>query len=371
MNGDDETTREIVNGFVRDVSFGDLMRGNLLEAAAEEEEEDSSDSYESSSEFESATDDDETATEESTQGPSLPSTTPQRAQEPFPSSQPKLAFPLATKSSSPSQGPSVASSSSAGSRLRKLSLTLRKSKSMTLGPTRSSPSNNTEAPPPLPPLPPPPPPVPPLPQSVTKSRSTVPLAADRANSKPLPATPQSQSPSSPYAIRSPTRRTRTPSTPQPPNTNIAQKPHPTNQIRKSSQAAPKGQGKQAASETLKPPQLKKISELLPIFVEMVRCHNSNRVFLFFYLLISFFFPFVRCAHRYAHGDGLMDNQLVILALDQPAIELGYEYSILLGFNVKRTLYGQFPFWYEFFLSTMNPTCKRRWGILVQSRYMYD
>jgi hypothetical protein len=45
----------------------------------------------------------------------------------------------------------------------------------------------------------------------------------------------------------------------------------------------------------------------------------------------------------------MDSQLVILALDQPAIEMVYEYSILLGFNVKRTLYDQIPFGYEIFI----------------------
>jgi hypothetical protein len=39
----------------------------------------------------------------------------------------------------------------------------------------------------------------------------------------------------------------------------------------------------------------------------------------------------------------MDSQLVILARDQPAIELVYEYSILLGSNGKRTLYDQIPF----------------------------
>jgi Domain of unknown function in PX-proteins (DUF3818) len=277
-DGDDETTRDIVNGFVRDVSFGDLMRGDMLEVAAEEEEE-SSDSYESSSEFESATDGDESESEESTQRPSLQNTgtsAPQRrAQDIVPSSQPKLAFPLPTKSSSPA--PTVASPSSAGSRLRKLSLTLRRSKSMTLDPSRSTPSNNMEKPPPLPslPAPPPAPPVPPLPPSVTKSRSTAPLTAERINSKPLPAPPPLSSPSSPSAIRAPVRRTTAPSAPQPLNASTTQKRNPTNQTRKSSQAPTKGQGKQAASEALKPPQLKKIPELLPIFVEMVRCHNSN------------------------------------------------------------------------------------------------
>jgi len=280
-DGDDETTRDIVNGFVRDVSLGDLMRGDMLEVAAEEEE-DSSDSYESSSEFESATDDDESESEGSTQRPSLQITgtsAPQRrAQDLVPSSQPKLAFPLPTKSSPPSRAPTVASPSSAGSRLRKLSLTLRRSKSMTLDPSRPSPSNNIEKAPPLPSLPPPPPPVPPLPPSVTKSRSAAPLAAERTNSKPLPAPPPLSPSSSPSAIRAPVRRTTTPSAPQPLNDSTTQKRHPTNQTRKSSQAPPKGQGKQAASEALKPPQLKKIPELLPIFVEMVRCHNSNLVF---------------------------------------------------------------------------------------------
>jgi hypothetical protein len=88
------------------------------------------------------------------------------------------------------------------------------------------------------------------------------------------------------------RRTTAPSAPQPLNANTTQKRHPTNQTRKSSQAPPKGQGKQATSEALKPPQFKKISELLPIFVEMVRCHNLNPVFFSPFSSVLIFFSFV-------------------------------------------------------------------------------
>ncbi len=267
MGGDDETARNIMNGVVRDVSFGDLMRTDMLDVAAEEED-DSDDSYESSSEFESATDDEESQSAESSQRPSLPNTTPRRAQEPqaVPPSQPNLAFPSPAKPSSQTPAPSVAPPSSAGSRLRKLSLTLRKTRSMTFGPTRPSPSNNAEAPP-LPPLPPPP--VPPLPPSIAQTRSAAPLTADLL-SKPLPAPPPPSPPSAPSA--SPRRPAPPPPLTQPSNASTAQKRHSTDQNRKSPQT-PKVRDKQA-SNALKPPQLKKIPELLPVFVEMVRCHNS-------------------------------------------------------------------------------------------------
>ena len=356
MGGDDETTREIVNGVVRDVNFGDLMRADMLEMEAEEEE-DSDDSYESSSEFETATDDDgESESQESSQRPSPPKdTTPRHAQEPSPSSsQPRLAFPPPgpTKSPSPSPAPSVTSPTSAGSRLRKLSFTLRKSRSMTFDSTRAPPSSNNAETPPVPPLPRPP--VPPLPQSVKQSRSAAPLAVNADRTKPLPPPPPPQSSLSPATIRA-TSSPRRPEAPPPPagaprpsGASTAPKRHPTshqNQNRKSPQA-PKNQGKhQQASghgAALKPPQLKKIPELLPIYVEMVSCNFTiTEPSLFFppqssppalvadLLTKSFIvFFFCRCAPRYAHGDSLMDS-LVILVLDQRAVELVYEYNILL------------------------------------------
>jgi hypothetical protein len=175
----------------------------------------------------------------------------------------------------------------------------------------------------------------------------------------LPAPPPPlQSSSTSTTVRA-TSSPRRPSAPPPPtstsalrpsNAGAAQKRHPTghqNQNRKSPQAPPKIQGKHQQGPghgtALKAPQLKKIPELLPIFVEMVSVilPSSNPPFFppclrsiftlgagggpsdkFFYCL------FFRCAPRYVHGDRLMDS-LVILVLDQRAVELVYECNLLL------------------------------------------
>ena len=284
--GDDENARAIMGGLVRDVSLGDFMKGGMLDVAAEGEAS-SDDSEEFSSDCESDTDDSETGSEESSESssrppaqlrappstPFLPRATPRRSEE---SSQPsKVAVPLPATSSSPlpqrtTRVPSVASpsSTSTGTRLRKLSLSLRKSRSMTFGATRPSQSNNAEAPPPPPP--PPPPPVPPVPP-VAQSQSAAPLIGSR--SKQLPALPhlQSSSASSASASRRPVRAP-TAVSPHPPNahTNASKKRH-------SSQNQPQAPKRPSKSESgaLKPPELKKIAELLPIFVEMVCQTSSN------------------------------------------------------------------------------------------------
>ncbi len=192
--------------------------------------------------------------------PSLPKTIPRRAQEPFPPSQPSQLAAVHPPAKSPS--PSVASPSSTGTRLRKLSLTLRKSRSMTFNATRPSPSNNTEA------SPAPVPPVPSLPKTVAQSQSAAPLTASR--SKQLPALPPPQL-SSASTSASPSRRpVRTPTAPtqappHPLNPRAPQKRYPSQNVPQ----APKRQSKPAFG-ALKPPELKKIAELLPIFVEMVR-----------------------------------------------------------------------------------------------------
>ena len=318
-DGDDENAREIMGGLVGDANLGDLMKGGMLDVAAEEEES-SDDSEEFSSDYESDTDDGETGSEESCESssrppaqlrtspstPSLPNATPRRAPESFPPSQPsKLAVPLPAKSTSPSpssqhlaRAPSEASPSSTGSRLRKLSLTLRKSRSMTFGATRTSQSNNAEAPPP-----PPVPPVPSLSQSVAQSRSAAPLTGSR--SKQLPVLPNAQSSS---ASASPSRRQvrPTPTPPHPPNAHAraSQKRYPSQNLPQAPK--PKRQSKPAPGG-LKPPELKKIAELLPIFVEMV-CRNFSplpEVALMFLL-------FCRCAPRYVHGNNQRDRQAPVL-----------------------------------------------------------
>ncbi len=250
VTGEDPVTQDVVNGFMHDVSFGDLMREDM---AAEDDESDGS--YESSSEYESMTDDSETGSEESSGSPSpgarlraSPSAPPMQvishhsAQQPFPSSltsNPTL--PHCTEPSVSPRTPSVASPSSSGSRLRKLSQPLRKSRSTTFGSVRPTLSNSADAPP-----------LPPLPLSVVQPQSNVPLTG---RSKPLPPQPSSPSSSrassSRQAIEAP-----------------ALKRYPTSQILL--QTPPPRAKKQITAEGLKPPELKKIPELLPIFVEMVR-----------------------------------------------------------------------------------------------------
>jgi hypothetical protein len=275
IGGDDENAREIVGGLVRDVSLGDFMKGGMLDVAAEEEES-SDDSEESSSDYESDADDGETVSEESSENssrppaqlrrspsiPTLPNAIPRRAQESFPPSQPsKLAVPPPAKSPSlsPSRAPSVASPSSTGTRLRKLSLTLRKSRSMTFGAARPSSSNNAESPPP------PVPPVPPLSQPVAQSRSAAPPTASRSKQLPsLPPQPQSSLvTSSASPSRRPAPNARASEKKRYPSQNLPQAPKPKRQSK-------------PASGALKPPELKKIAELLPIFVEMV-CVNFSPV----------------------------------------------------------------------------------------------
>jgi len=223
--------------------------------AAEEEESDGSD--ESSGEYES---DSETASEESSRSPSPvarprvsqstpPIQAPSRhsAEQPFPSSKPH------TDPSAPPRAPSVATPGPSGSRMRRLSQSLRKSRSMTFGTARPTLSNSAEAPP----LPPPP--VPPLPLSVAQSRSA---ASITARSKPIP--PQPSSPSSSRGASSSSRQAQPPL----PHEAPAHKRYPTGQKLPQPPARPKK--KQAASEGLKPPELKKMLELLPIFIEMMR-----------------------------------------------------------------------------------------------------
>ena len=278
--GDDENARAIMGGLVRDVSLGDFMRGGMLDVAAEEEES-SDDSEEFSSDYESDTDDSETGSEESSESssrppaqlrappstPFLPRATPRHPEE---SSQPsKLAVPLPATSSSPlpqrtARAPSVASpsSTSTGTRLRKLSLTLRKSRSMTFGATRPSQSNNAEAPPP--------PPVPPVPP-VAQSQSAAAVIGSRSKQLPALPHPQSSSSSSASASRRPVRApTAGPLHPPSAHANASKKRHSSqNQLK-----APKRQSK-PESGALKPPELNKIVELLPIFVEMVCQTSSN------------------------------------------------------------------------------------------------
>ena len=266
--GEDPIAQDIMNGFMHDMSFGDLMKEDAMDMAAEEEESDGSD--ESDGEYESVTGDSETGSEESGGSPSpiarlrvSPSTPSMQdpshrpAEQPFPSSptsKPTLPPPHTDSSATSRAAPVTPPNNSSGSRIRKLSQSLRKSRSMTFGSARGpTVSNNAEAPPG------PPPPVPPLPLSVAQSRSVTPLTG---RSKPLP--PQ---PSSPSSSRGASSSRRAP--PPLPHEAPTHKRYPSGQNLPQTPTKPKK--KQAASEALKPPELKKMPELLPIFVEMVRC----------------------------------------------------------------------------------------------------
>jgi hypothetical protein len=365
IGGDDENTREIVGGLVRDVSFGDFMKGGMLDVAAEEEEY-SDDSDESGSDYESETDDGETESEEESSEsssrpsaqlhtfpstPSLPKTSPLRAHEPFPPpQQSKLAVAPPNKTPSPSpltpaRAPSIASPSSTGTRLRKLSLTLRKSRSMTFGATRPSPSNNAEA------LPPPVPPVPSLPQSVAQSRSVAPLSASQ--SKHLTAS----------SSASPSRRlVRAPTAPShPPNARASHKRFPSSQ---NSPQVPKRQSK-LAPEALKPPELKKLSELLPVFVEMVRQDRSPFPEQKILLMFLFFVLARRFAPHYVYGLRLRDNQPQIPTLDKWGIEFVVSTVYSLG-AMKTDVVRPNSLLNFVFFPTTNPSCQKENGVYWSS-----
>jgi hypothetical protein len=246
--------------------------------AAEEEESEGSD--ESSGEYES---DSETASEESGRSPSPvarprmsqstpPIQAPSRhsAEQPFPSSTPsKQPLPPYTDPEAPPRAPSVATPG----RIRKLSQSLRKSRSMTFGTARPTLSSNSAEAPPLPP-----PPVPPLPLSVAQSRSA---ASISARSKPIPPLPSS--PSSSRGASS-SRQAQPPL----PHEAPAHKRYPTGQ--NVPQTPPRPKKKQTPGGGLKPPELKKMPELLPIFIEMVRCCS----FLFLTIHHLTFDAFCRC-----------------------------------------------------------------------------
>lgn len=236
-----------------------------MDMAAEGEESDFSDD-ESSGSYET---DSETASEESGRSPPpvpvarphMSTSTPpvvqdhppsrHSSEQPFPSSkqqqqqqqQQPLPLPPYTDPSTPPRAPSVVVATP-GSRIRRLSQSLRKSRSMTFGTARPSPEASSL------------PPVPPLPLSVAQSRSAASIAA---RSKPIPPLPSSPS-SSRGASSSRTV----------PHEAPAHKRHPTGQSLPQMPARPKKK-QVAAGEGLKPPELKKMLELLPIFIEMVRC----------------------------------------------------------------------------------------------------
>jgi hypothetical protein len=83
--------------------------------------------------------------------------------------------------------------------------------------------------------------------------------------------------------------------------------------------------------------------------------------------------FRRCALRYVHGNDPRDSRNPILTLDRWGIEFVCEYSILFGELRKTDAMRPYSLLnFVFFFSLLRPLhAKRKWGILVQSRNMYD
>lgn len=215
-DAEDEATQALVNGVIGEIDFGELMQGDVDDIAAEETnsdcDDDDSSTYESSSNDEDASDDSdgsddsEESTSESIPKPKLPV----RSQT--------TRLPARTTPRPDTQPPTP----------RTLTQSLRSSRSMNFLLGRRSDGPNASPPPPVPSLPP---------TYHHKSENSW-------SSKPLPPSPISQSSAE-----------RPPSPPPPPKTDH----EPLNR---------KAKGKKA--ETLKPPELQYIPQLLPIFVEIVR-----------------------------------------------------------------------------------------------------
>ncbi|KAF8897555.1 hypothetical protein BD779DRAFT_1491491 [Infundibulicybe gibba] len=219
-DAEDDATQALVNGIVGEISFGELVQGEADDLAAEE-----TDESEESSEYESATDDDETSEESeeesSQESPPTPEKKRIRSASIFVNAPPNIRRDTAP----PPPTPPIT---------RKHSFSLRVSRSMNFS---KSQNNNTPSParlshdvPPVPPLP-------------AQSKSL-----HAALSKPLPPSPVDM-------MRAPT----TPSMSSP----LHQRPSPP-------VSPPKAKPKPKKPETLSPPQLQHIPQLLPVFTEMMR-----------------------------------------------------------------------------------------------------
>ncbi|EIM88426.1 uncharacterized protein STEHIDRAFT_95601 [Stereum hirsutum FP-91666 SS1] len=297
-SAEDEAAQAFVQGFIQDFSMGELMRGDAEDVAAEETDEDS---YESS-EYESATDDsdeedddddDDDEEEESEEAPrgmtrsrTMVHTTRTPSQPPMPMTAPasSTSTPGSRPSRPPPQSQQSGSSSSRqeslsrkSSRPRLLSLPLRKSRSMTFSANGhsggSSPSgvvrHSVDVPPPVPPLPK---------DAMRLARmNSMSMNAD----KPLPPPP---TPPGSSKLSDPNNNHRFPP-PKAPSPQSSNNNNGGSRQRRGSVSASVASSKRPASankgkkqkqrqrqqqDALKPPELKKVPELLPIFLEMMR-----------------------------------------------------------------------------------------------------
>lgn len=222
-DAEDEATQALVNGVVGEISFGELIQGDADDLAAEETDEESGEE-ETSSEYETDTDE-EDGDDDDDESESDDSSADQHT--------PRIPIRSPTTISSPPT-PSRSRPETRNPPPRKRSLSLRswRSGKSTKDPSGKHNHDNIDVPP-----------VPPLPKN----------AYVAALSKPLPPSPSPRS-SAEHMPPPPPPKRREP----PPQT-----------TRKSKKAP----------ETLKPPDLKHLPELLPVFTEMVGI---------FYIAFAFF-----------------------------------------------------------------------------------
>jgi hypothetical protein len=211
-DAEDEATATLVDGVVGEISFGELVKGDAIDMAAEE-----TDESEESSEYETETDDSEESSEESSR---------ERIPRPLPPRQPLRSHTVANSVNGPQQRQEGLLFKQVP---RSRSASLKTSRSMTFslpGKGHSSRHSADMPPPPVPALP-----------------GQVPLTALQ---KPLPPDPFSGTTDHVVPHKS---RPKPSSVPLP--------------------------GRKKATETLKPPDLEHIPNLLPVFTEIVCVSTLN------------------------------------------------------------------------------------------------
>jgi len=254
-DAEDEATHMLVNGVMGEISFGDLVQGDAMDLAAEDEEEETSsgedDEY-SSSEYETSSDAESNETEENARKavsrPHLTSS-PRSPSHPGSSKAPERHSRTTHRNAPHGYTNNMSAASSSTTQIstqgsptevpkRKRSFSLHRSRSMNFSLGNLSLSRRSNDIPPVPPLP---------------AHAKV---AYVAPSKPLPPSP---TPDNDYDDSRPPP---VPPKPQSPRTQAL----PQQSI---STANPAVQKKKFVPQAIRPPDLKHIPQLLPVFVEMV------------------------------------------------------------------------------------------------------
>lgn len=218
-DAEDEATQALVNGVVGEISFGELVQGDAIDLAAEEtDEEESSDEY-SSSDYESGSSEESEESSEEIISDKNKTSTIVRPTPPLRS----LTIASSSRASLVSQPPSVP---------RKRSMSLKNIGSKNFSLSSLSLKRNQDTPPP----------VPSLSASLKSPRPT--------NSKP--PTPSSMTPNHAETMPPSSKSSLAPS--------LKHSPPPQQQQHSK---------KKTPAETLQPPELHHIPQLLPVFVEVV------------------------------------------------------------------------------------------------------